>query len=244
MNSSLEQLQPSHRKISWMVGIAAPVIVWVMGVLLGNIFESSLLKSFSFSLLLFVGIVTSYTDFTERKIPNWVTYPAVLWAIVVNSVVSVHFNIQNASNLRLEILNGWTDWGVIGISESLLGGITCFAGMLIIYSLAGGGAGDVKYAAVIGSVLGVKAGISVLLWAYIIMGGGILCWCIMKVGPIRLVMMLLRLVGSFIFPKWVLPNSVDMKHFLKQSVPLAPAFTIGCMIVLLGGNLLEGELPW
>lgn len=79
-----------------------------------------------------VGIIATITDFLRRKIYNWLTLPAILVGLILNSV-----------------LGGW--WGLFdSIAGLLLGGII----FLILGLMGMMGGGDVKLAAAVGALIG------------------------------------------------------------------------------------------
>lgn len=89
-------------------------------------------------------VFASITDFRHQKIPNYLTLPTVLTAMIY------HF------------LSG----GAQGLLFSLLGLLTGFAVLILPYAMGGMGAGDVKLMAAVGSFLGAQGAlISFLLTA-------------------------------------------------------------------------------
>ncbi len=102
----------------------------------------------TFSCLVVIGTIASITDFRERKIYNSVTYPSILLGFILWSVNS----------------------GVDGFIMSVIGFGIAFGIYLIIFFLGGFGAGDVKFAAAIGAIMGYP---SVISWIVIsaIVGG-------------------------------------------------------------------------
>ncbi len=107
----------------------------------GNIIVSNSFPVLYLSVLL---VFASITDFRYQKIPNYLTLPTILCAMIY------HF------------LFG----GVQGVLFSLLGLLTGFAVLILPYAMGGMGAGDVKLMAAVGSFLGAEgAFISFLLTA-------------------------------------------------------------------------------
>ncbi len=143
------------------------------------------------------------------------------WALMINTAPEV-LGAQTAKTL-----------GAIGLQQSLLGGIGCFVLMLVAYTLARGGAGDVKLAAAIGALIGFESGMLAIALSYILAGAVIAIWSIWSRGPWKLAMALGRLVGSAILPQWIsCPNEND-QSLLNTPVPLAGFFAVGTLIVVL-----------
>ncbi|MCX7943302.1 MAG: A24 family peptidase [Deltaproteobacteria bacterium] len=85
-----------------------------------------------FSCLMVIGTIAAITDFRERKIYNLLTYPSILLGILIWSINS----------------------GVDGLIASIMGFCIAFGIYLIIFFFGGFGAGDVKFAAAIGAIMG------------------------------------------------------------------------------------------
>ena len=169
-------------------------------------------------LLMLLG-VSSVTDLSRRKIYNWTTYCAVAWAFAINFV---------------HRFDAVPQLGAIGLRQSLLGFMGCFIVMLFVYSLARGGAGDVKLAAAIGALVGFEAGVLVIATSYVIAGAAILLWSIWARGPISLLLAMGRFMGSAVFPRWILPPDRTDKLLLRKQIPLAPFFAVGTLAVVGG----------
>lgn len=112
------------------------------------------------SCLIVIGTIASITDFRERKIYNIVTYPSIILGFILWYVNS----------------------GVDGFIMSLIGFGIAFGIYLIIFFLGGFGAGDVKFAAAIGSIMGYPL---VINWVIIsaIVGG---CFALILLVRFRL----------------------------------------------------------
>lgn len=102
----------------------------------------------TFSCLVVIGTIATITDFRERKIYNILTYPSMLLGFVI-----------------------WTVYaGLDGFIISIIGFGIAGGIYVIIYFLGGFGAGDVKFAAAIGAIMGYP---TVIDWIVIsaILGG-------------------------------------------------------------------------
>ena len=218
-NNSIEGKNsfPSRKQL-WIYAFAAPAIVapvwcwtmshWAIGTVSGVI-------------LLLLLFVSSLTDLSRRKIFNWTTYCAIVWALGLNATSELGF-----------------DWqlGAVGLKQSICGLLGCFVVMLFVYSLARGGAGDVKLAAAIGALIGFEQGILTIAASYVIAGATVLLWSIWQRGPLSLLVAMGRLIGSMLLPLWIeRPNQTD-KLLLNKPIPLAQFFAVGTLVVI--GGLL------
>lgn len=170
-----------------------------------------------------LAVTTAFTDSLWRKIPNWLTYPAILAGLMIGVLVSC--------------LGSQSLLGGVNFSGSLTGFVVCFLCMLFPYQASGGGAGDVKLAATYGALLGWQVGLSVIVWSYMMAGLGLLVAQLMTDQPWLLPKALMRWVGSTWMPQAVAAPSENQKKILSRPIPLAGAFAAGVTCVLCGGNL-------
>jgi prepilin signal peptidase PulO-like enzyme (type II secretory pathway) len=104
--------------------------------------------------------------------------------------------------------------------------------MLIVFSITGGGAGDVKFAGCLGALFGIRTGLDALITGYVIGAAVIGAIAIVKFGPIKLFMLAFRTVGCRLAPQWIHgPAPADRKLMLTQ-VPLGPFFAAGAFVSL------------
>ncbi len=101
-----------------------------------------------FSCLVVIGTIASITDFRERKIYNIVNYPSMLLGFLLWSVYA----------------------GSDGFLASILGFGIAMGVYLILYFIGGFGAGDVKFAGVIGAMMGFPMVINWLVFSAIVGG--------------------------------------------------------------------------
>jgi|ERR1043166_164757 len=87
-----------------------------------------------------VALSAAFTDVKARRIPNWLTYSAMLLGLVLHSV-----------------LYGWG-----GLLTSAIGGLLFGGTFLFFYLIRAMGAGDVKLAAALGFIVGLGASLQVL----------------------------------------------------------------------------------
>ncbi len=216
----------------WRVVLLPTVAVLVS---LGLSWVGDVACSFSSALLTGVLLVASVTDLKERKIPNWLTYSALLWGLALNAVASGFLIPVAASPLSVQAA-----LGTVGLLDSLLGAACCFGLMLVGYLASGSGAGDVKLLAAVGAIGGVSQGVNTLLWGYLVAGTAIVLWQIAIGNAWSLASSLGRRVGSGLAPGWVAPPSAKEEAFLKRPFPLAAAFAAGALITFWGGGLING----
>ena len=196
------------------------VLALTMPALFGPIwvqFASSLPAPFgtlSGMVLLLLLITSTATDLRNRKIYNWATYSACVWALLVNSTIPAQGT---------------------GLSSSLAGATYCFGFMLFAYTLARGGAGDVKLATAIGALLGPDAGILAIAFSYVFAGAYIVVTTSATFGPVRFLSAFIRSLTAFACPQLGITNTTEEESVLKRPIPLAPFFAIGTLNVLLFG---------
>lgn len=219
-----------RRRLAWLAALLAPAVlgpVWVLtvGRLLPGRVPGTLAGFVAVALLL----TCSATDLRWHKIPNWATYPAFLWALLLNGLALLTAGPPAENG---EASAGWL--GAVGLGRSLAGAAVCFTIMFFIYRLAGGGAGDVKLATALGALMGVEDGVSILICTYLLAAVAMLSWAIWTVGPLHLAASLGRRIGAFLLPLWVAPPSAEQEKLLHRKVPLALFFTLGAALVWTG----------
>ncbi len=216
----VSQLQ-NARKLAWISAIALPTMlapVWLT--LTPSWTAPSQVGTVSGLLLMLLVAVVSYTDIRWRKIPNWATYTAFGYAILLNGICAA------TGQMHQSLL------GSVGLGNSLMGGTVLLLSMLVVFSFTGGGAGDVKLVACLGAILGLGRGLDAVLLSFVVAGVVLLSWAILAKGPVVMLGSLLRSVGHFCVPLWVSPPAEEQRHLLHAPVPLAPFFAAGSLLVL------------
>lgn len=201
----------------------APLVVGPIWLMIHNAVgtseHSKFIASLAGCILVQTLCVVVCTDLHRRKIPNWATYPAFAWGLGLNIIAA--FSPQHAVSL-----------GAVGWEQSMTGGFGMLALMFVLFSFSGGGAGDVKLSAVIGSLLGWDLSIDALLYSFVVAGGALLIYSIWMHGPLRLVKILFRTVGSKLLPLMIAAPDQTGRKLMKQKFPLAPYFAAGTALAL------------
>lgn len=213
-----------HRKLAWQIALFIPCPVILIASMLMTEPPATAWQTVSGLLLIALMLAASVTDLLWHKIPNWATYTAIIWALVLNTFS------QFSSESTIGVL------GAVGLADSLIGMVVPFFFMLVIFSMTGGGAGDVKLTAAMGAFLGLDRAIDAILFSFIFAGGFALLRAIWLQGPKNLFEIIFRTVGHWVLPVWVMPPNQDQKKFMKQPMPLGPSFALGTLLVLLNLN--------
>lgn len=224
----------TNQKTRWAAALALPAVVGPLWCLAWQS-HGGWIGTLAGFVLVSVLVVSAVTDARDRKIYNWATYSAFLWAIAINVTASLLLLAGRATVDTLEPANlvGPQWLGGVGIGQSLAGAALCFIITFFGYRLSGGGAGDVKLAAAIGALLGVHHGVFAVAYSYIIAAVAIIAWSIYKNGPLALVKAASRTIGSFLGPLWPFPPTATDTKLLLQPIPLGPYFALGTLLVAL-----------
>ena len=101
-------------------------------------------------LSLIIAVIGAVTDVRSRRIPNWLTGPALLFGLVLHIV-----------------FGGWSAMLAAALAAVIAGGI-----FLVFYLAGGMGAGDVKLMAAVAALTGIHRLVSVLVTTALV--GGLL----------------------------------------------------------------------
>src|SRR5262249_28604385 len=133
------------------------------------------------AVLLLLLVVCAASDLGWRRIPNWATYSALLWGVLLSALASLNAGDANSELTSVFFPNvGFP----VSIGDALAGGLVCFFIMLAVHSTSEGGAGDVKLATAIGALVGVKVGILAICYTFILAGLFGFGFAIWVLGPI------------------------------------------------------------
>ncbi len=189
-----------------------------------------ILATWTGAVLVLTLAISSYTDFRWRKILNWTTYPAVLWVLGLSLLATLRMPVETAESTH----QSFGPLAYLGFPESLMGAGIAFLIMFGIYRLAGGGAGDVKLAVVIGAVLGSELGVLALVYSYVIAATFSILNLVWTAGPRTIFGTVTRNVASTVLPDVIAQPSSEQRAVLLRPVTLAPFFTMGTLLVLCG----------
>ncbi len=164
-------------------------------------------------LLLAATVLTAAAcDLRWRRIPNWLTAPAIVGGL--------------AANLALGGLHGAL-WGGVGM---LLGGGV----YLVFYWLRAMGAGDVKLMAAAGSQIGPDRWLELFFWSALAGGVVALITLLQRGRGFRAMRNLGRIVGQLIRfqPPHRADPTLDVRHAEAATSPHGVAIAIGALILL------------
>ncbi|MBC8115464.1 MAG: prepilin peptidase [Candidatus Saccharimonas sp.] len=167
------------------------------------------------------------TDLGSRRIRNWTCYPTIAFALLVNCVQSL-LQWNGASEVARQV-------GGIGFIPSLLGTLICFSGMFALFLVFEGGAGDVKFVAALGALVGWYDGFQIWLCSMLLAGLFALCYSVLSAMARSAWFRAKPWLGLQIVLHGLLLKSEvspELKAGLKQRIPLAPFFTVGTIVVL------------
>ncbi len=165
------------------------------------------------------------TDLRTHKIYNWITYPGILtaWA-------------GQAAGTALAAA-GWVDiqtlqrLGWVGLADSLLGFLACGGVMLVCFVVFQIGGGDVKLMAMMGAMLGTDRGILAMLWTFVLGACVALVVLIWRLGPTRLVRLVLRQVLWVVRLARFSPLAPEEQAELRPPLYLAPC-GLGAVVIV------------
>lgn len=162
-----------------------------------------------------LGLSAALLDIKYRKIPNWLTFPAMLTGVVIN------------------LLLDFDSWRL-----SLLGLLVGFLILLIPFLLGGIGAGDVKLLMALGAFLGAKKVISVGLCSGIAGGVMALLALALKDGLFNVRQRVALLVAS-IWDKDIRRIIFRPNQRSRLVIPFGPAILVGLLVGLILGPFWE-----
>ena len=219
------------RTWAWIIAATFPVWAipaWLYGWSLTSAGTTAITTA-SGCLLLAMVATAAYTDTRWSRIPNWVTYTGFLWAIALNIFHSIKAYELGESAFLLEPLA----LGTVGIAGSVVGFLVLFCGLLFVFSVSGGGSGDVKLVGAIGAFLGMMRGAEAVFASFVICALVVLCYQVLKLGPAKIFGPVARKIGNLFVPLMVHDADEKSKEVFKKKIPLGAYFAVGTLLVLL-----------
>lgn len=165
--------------------------------------------------LLVLLCVAAWTDFRSHTIYNWNCYPGIVGGLIVN-----------LAGL------GISEPGLDGLWFAVAGFLSCGMIMLTAFVFFQMGGGDVKLLAMIGSFLGLQAGIEALLWTFslgFVLGVSAIIW---RYGAVALIRRGFEHTTAVLRARSWIPLHHDEKKPLEQGLFLAPSALVAVCIVV------------
>ncbi len=185
-----------------------------------NIYANDSMQLILYNGLMITLLISSVTDLYQRRIPNLVTGPAILMALLTHGYIG----------------------GLDGFLFSLQGLLLGFIIFLIPYLLGGMGAGDVKLMSVVGAVLGWGQTLMALL--FIAVCGGIIALGMMiSQGTTRQTLSRLFMALLFLGAHGDSSLLKVNKENTQEGIPYALAITGGVSLFFIYQLLGQGTLP-
>ncbi|RMF98346.1 MAG: prepilin peptidase [Planctomycetota bacterium] len=179
----------------------------------------------TFSVLLVLLAVATYTDVRGQHIYNWTTYPGMALGLLLNGLGTLALKLQLVDESLLREL-GW-----IGLGAGLSGWLICGLIMVVCFVFFPIGGGDVKLIAMIGAFMGPERGIEAMLWAFVLGACLALIVLVWRVGAWRLVRQVVRHVFWSLRLGRFDRLTDEERAMLQPPLFLAPTALAGVVIV-------------
>lgn len=221
----LPHTEISPRTLAWMAALVGPLVVWsAASLVLAQVRPGSVCGLHSVVCAM-LATCACYTDLRWRLLPNWLTYSAALWGLALAGWGTLFPFLGEVA-------------GGVSLGDSLAGLLMLFVAMLAVFSVTGGGGGDVKVSGAIGALLGLEAGFEALLVGFLTAGFVLLVFAVATIGPQRIVQGLLqRIAGPGPWSPATDPRE-DLRQLLRAQTPLGPFFAVGILVAEFGGRSL------
>jgi len=164
--------------------------------------------------------IAAWLDAATRRIPNSLTYPAILLGLIINLLLAPGFGEFVSPNVA-------TWFGATSINDALLGFALCAAIGIVSFMAGGLGGGDTKLLGALGAMLGFSESVPVLfnalMFAALI---GILNWAISGQLVARAQVIAMSLL-SYVLSKEEKPKAYP---FSKSEAPFGVALLLGLIL--------------
>jgi len=175
-------------------------------------------------------LVSAATDFKWCRIFNWTTYTAFGWAVAFGILADSYGStpVHHGS----EIVPLAQAIGVDGLCQVLTGFGLCFAGMFTLFTVFGGGAGDVKFIAALGGLVGWEGGL--YTWVYGCLAAAVFTVGVVmvRIGPRAILAELFFKLGLVKLCFLLGGPSGETKKLFSRRIPMGPFFAIGSVFAL------------
>jgi Flp pilus assembly protein protease CpaA len=226
----------ASRRRAWIICLSAPALLAPVWFVLHRELPDLPIGSLNQVIALLLVAICAFMDVRSRKIPNWATYSGFMWGVLINGIAAIA--VSTGAAIDRSASDSFT--GGVGFAQSLLGGIVCLLIMVVVYSIARGGAGDVKLAAALGALLGPRDGLLILALTYLLGAVALIAWTIWTRGPLSVLRAFGRQIGHLFLPLWVAPPDEEDRKLINKPVPMGAFFAAATLIVLAGiGDLAE-----
>lgn len=154
-----DALQPhdGSSDLPWSWVWAGMVVLAIASAIIGQLLRPDLAAGLLLPVLtLLVCILAASFDAATSRIPNPITYPAILIGLALNILPTLLIRLGGRD------LTSWL--GAVGIGQAFLGFGVCAGIGLICLVMAGMGGGDVKLLVAVGAMLGFSQATHIFLW--------------------------------------------------------------------------------
>jgi prepilin peptidase CpaA len=159
--------------------------------------------------------IAAYIDWTEHRVPNWLTLPAWGLGIAYHAVIS----------------------GTAGLTGSVLGGAVGLATLIVPYALRGMGAGDVKLMAAVGAWVGAATTVHAFLWIAVL-GGLMGAYLIVRSGQIGARALVVARATKNLFTFQPLDTGATEQTPLRRLLPYGVPIALGFYAHFIFGGLV------
>jgi prepilin peptidase CpaA len=158
-------------------------------------------------------VVASYTDVRYQKIPNWITYPAILAGLIGHAVSG---GLSGRGGLD------------IGFAGSGLGFAVGFLPLLLVWLAGGIGGGDAKVMGAVGALTGWRFALAAMMYGF----AAAVVMALIVMAARRVTVRTLKRIGRFVVLLFVPGGLTDPATADSPKVPFGLALCIGAGISL------------
>lgn len=218
---------------------SAPVVLWwVLGVCVAAVAAAGLQIGlgvrdqgfFLLALTFLVCAVAAWVDVATRRIPNLLTYPALVLGLVLNVLLAPVLRVAGA-----DVAVVWLGATETATSALLGFGLCAFLGV-VSFIVRGLGGGDVKLIAALGALLGLGTVVGVLFNALLFAGViGLVNWALQGTLVPRLQVVATNLLATLV----TRDGAKDIYPFGRSEAPFGLAVLLGLLLAEVFGIRLH-----